>query len=116
MSARSWILVAAVGSGLTLLFSQFDWFKTNEHVAIWLEGIALVAIFGLDFFERKSQEVERKQQHEETIEELRISRAQAKATVRAAEAASKSADLSAALHRPLIGLQHFQPTILDING
>lgn len=116
MSARSWILIAACGLVLTILFSHFQWFKTNEHVAIWLEGIALVAIFGLDFVERRAQEEERKHQHEETIEELKISRTQAEAAIRAADAAKKSADISAALNRPLVGIQHFQPTTIDING
>jgi hypothetical protein len=115
MSARNWSLLLALGLVLASVFFCFPWFKTNEHVAIWLEGVALVAIFGLDFFERKSQERERDEQHKETIEALRISRDQAQAAIRAADAAKKSADIAAALHRPLIGLHHFQPTG-DINS
>jgi len=47
-----------------------DWLTKYEAVAIWLEGIALVAIFGLDWWNARSG-------HKETLEQLRLSRLQA---------------------------------------
>jgi hypothetical protein len=89
-----------------------DWLKTYESVAIWLEGIALVAIFVLDWRERIDQRKERKAQHRETAEQLAVSHSQvvaamnsADAAMKSADAAKLSADISLALHRPLIGLE-----------
>jgi hypothetical protein len=49
-----------------------DWLTKYEAVAIWLEGIALVAIFGLDWWNARTG-------HGETLEQLRLSRLQADA-------------------------------------
>jgi hypothetical protein len=49
-----------------------DWLTKYQAVAIWLEGIALVAIFGLDWWNGRKG-------HEETLEQLRLSRFQADA-------------------------------------
>jgi hypothetical protein len=81
-----------------------DWFRTHEYVAIWLEGIALVAIFWLDLSDRRERGIEQERQHKETLEQLRISQQQTDAATEAALAAKKSADISVALHRPLVGL------------
>jgi hypothetical protein len=80
------------------------WFRTHEYVAIWLEGIALVAIFWLDLSDRRERRKEQERQHKETLEQLRISQQQTDAATEAALAAKKSADISVALHRPLVGL------------
>jgi len=61
--------------------------RTSESVAIWLEAGALVAIFFLDWRERKDQRKERQKQHEET----------------------------AALHRPFIGLESLPTERLGSN-
>jgi hypothetical protein len=90
--------------GIELAKEIFDWFRTHEYVAIWLEGIALVAIFWLDLSDRRERRVEQERQHKETLEQLRISQQQTDAATEAALAARKSADISAALHRPLVGL------------
>jgi hypothetical protein len=47
-----------------------DWLTKYEAVAIWLEGIALVLIFGLDWWNARTG-------HRETQEQLRLSRLQA---------------------------------------
>ena len=59
------------------------WFKDQEFVAIWLEGVALVAIFFLDWLEyrkqgheRLKQEDDRIKQHEETAAQMDIWRKQ----------------------------------------
>jgi hypothetical protein len=87
------------------------WLKTYESLAIWLEGIALVAIFVLDWRERMDQRQERQEQHRETAVQLDVSHRQVEAATESAEAAieaalasKKSAEISAALHRPFMGL------------
>jgi hypothetical protein len=59
------------------------WLKCHEFVAIWLEGIALVAIFFLDWreyrkqgIERLKQEEDRRKEHEETAAQMDIWRKQ----------------------------------------
>src|SRR5258708_8207899 len=87
------------------------WLRNYESVAIWLEGIALVAIFVLDWRERRDQRKERQEQHRETAAQLAAAQSQveaakksADATTEAALAAKKSAEIAAALHRPFMGL------------
>lgn len=46
------------------------WLTKYEAVAIWLEGIALVLIFGLDWWNARTG-------HKETLEQLRLARLQA---------------------------------------
>jgi hypothetical protein len=88
-----------------------EWLKTYESVAIWLEGIALILILGLDWRERIDQRKERKEQHKETAAQLAASQKQVEAAIKSADAATeaalaakKSAEITAALHRPLVGL------------
>lgn len=77
MSLRSWfvvIIIAFVATvGASFLFSHFCWFKRNEHVALWLEGIALVLIFVWDRIEAEGE-------HQERMEQLEIAKEQATAT------------------------------------
>ncbi len=84
-----------------------------ETIAVWLEAIALIAIFFLDWKERKENRKERQEQHEETAAQLRVAQSQAEATkksadaaIEAALAAKQSAEIAAALHRPFMGLAH----------
>jgi len=51
-----------------------------EPVAVWIEAVALVAIFGLDFSEFRRQGKDRKEQHDETIKQMQIMEKQASAT------------------------------------
>jgi hypothetical protein len=106
MTTKHWGIIAVAGLALTYVF-HFGWFKDNQHIALWLEGVALVAIFGLDFFERNAQ-------HVETLEQMKISRDQTQAATDAANAATKSAAISAAVTRPLMGISNFQ-VLGDIN-
>jgi hypothetical protein len=57
-----------------------NWLKTYESIAIWLEGIALVAIFVWDRLDSRKQ-------REETLAQMEIMRGQARATDTAANAA-----------------------------
>lgn len=94
----TWIVIAAVSLITVFLSSRFSWFQRNEHVAIWMEGVALVLIFGLDLTNRKEE-------HEETLEQLKAASDQAKFTENAAIEAKKSSDILASLHRPLMGIE-----------
>jgi hypothetical protein len=66
--------------------------KNYESVAVWLEGVALIAIFFLDLSEYRKQGKDRKEQHAETLEQLRIMQEQAKATSESVVAARQQAD------------------------
>jgi hypothetical protein len=69
------------------LSAVFHWLRTNEQsLAIWLEGLALVAIFWLELKEYKRQGQERKEQHEESATQMRISRDAADAAKASAQA------------------------------
>ncbi len=57
------------------------WLHKYESIAIWLEGIALVAIFILDWKQRKDQRKDREEQHRETLAQLNVSQAQADALI-----------------------------------
>jgi hypothetical protein len=66
-----------------------NWLKTYESIAIWLEGIALVAIFVLDWKERRDQREDREQQHRETLAQLQVSQKQVEASLEQVEASHK---------------------------
>jgi hypothetical protein len=55
------------------------WLHKYESLAIWLEGIALVAIFVLDWRNRKDQRRDQEEQHRETSAQLKVSQVQADA-------------------------------------
>jgi len=91
----------------------WPWLQAHEYIAIWLEGIALILILGLDWMEWRNQRRERREQHEETAAQLKVAQSQAEATkksadaaIEAALAAKRSAEIAAALHRPFMGLDH----------
>jgi len=78
-----------------------------------LEAIALIAIFFLDWKERKENRKERREQHEENAAQLQVAQIQAEATKKSADAATeaslavkKSAEIAAALHRPFMGVSN----------
>jgi hypothetical protein len=73
------------------LSAVFDWLRTNQQsLAIWLEGLALVAIFGLELAEYKRQGRERKDQHEESAAQMRIAKDAATAAKASADAVLNS--------------------------
>src|SRR5258705_2870411 len=70
---------------------MWTWLQTHEQsLAIWLEGLALVAIFGLELKEYRRQGVERIEQHKEVVEQMRIARDAAEAAKLSAQAVLNS--------------------------
>jgi hypothetical protein len=64
------------------LSAVYHWLRTNQQsLALWLEGIALVAIFILELVEYKRQGQERKDQHDESVAQMKIMQSQADALV-----------------------------------
>jgi hypothetical protein len=68
----------------------YHWLQANEAIAMWVEGIALVLIFGLELAEYKRQGRERKEQHEESAAQMKISRDTADAAKVSADAVRNS--------------------------
>jgi len=67
-----------------------------EFIAIWLEGIALVAIFLLDWWEYRKQGADRIEQHKESVEQMEIMQSHANATRDSAIAAKDGAEAAKA--------------------
>ena len=67
------------------MLTALAWLRTNEWLALWVEGLALVAIFIWD-------RIDSHQQHDETVKQMEIMQNQARATEMAANAATKSAE------------------------
>ena len=67
--------------------AAIDWFKLSDSVALWLEGLALLAIF---FWDRKDH----KEDHKETIDQMKIMSRNAVAAEIAANAVKKSAEVA----------------------
>jgi hypothetical protein len=79
------LLTALVESAASALSTLSAWLKTYESWAVWLEGIALIAIFIWD-------RIDSHQQHKQTLAQMEITQNQTRATETAANAASKSAE------------------------
>jgi hypothetical protein len=67
------VLFVVVGVG----YYYPQWLRDNEPAAVWLEGIALIAIFILELNEYIRQGRDRNEDHEEMLEQLRIMQQQA---------------------------------------
>ena len=65
----------------------FPWLDSHQYLALWLEGIALLAIFIWD-------RIEASQQHKQTLAQMKIMQNQALAAEMAANAANKSAEVA----------------------
>jgi hypothetical protein len=79
----------------SLLSTLFYWLRANEQsIAVWLEGIALVAIFFLELKEYRRQGRDKKEQHEEWVAQMAIMQSQVDASKIAANAARKSAEVA----------------------
>jgi hypothetical protein len=88
-----------------MLVSKFlEWLHNYEYIAVWLEGIALVLILYLDWRERVDRREDQKSQDKLNRDQLSATAKSADAATEAALASKKSADISAALHRPFVGL------------
>lgn len=71
----------------SFLTSVFAWLRANEQsLAVWLEGLALVAIFWLELKEYKRQGRERKEQHDQMVAQMAIMQSQADAANTSAKA------------------------------
>jgi hypothetical protein len=70
-----------------------QWLQAHEYVAVWVEGIALILIFGLDYINRHDERRDKKQQHEETQKQLGILSKQANAAKEQADFAFESLNL-----------------------
>jgi hypothetical protein len=120
MPRRAWlaIIIVVATVGATFIFGHFDWFKRNEHVALWLEGVALVLIFGLDYFNRLDEAQEQKREHEETVEQLKLLRQQAEAAKMQADSSSGSLQVlkEQAQEQQLRELWRVLPILDDIQG
>jgi hypothetical protein len=92
----------AILLSLSLYFHY--WLHEYEAVAVWLEAAALVALFFLDYLERRDNRAEREEQHKETLAQLQLARAQAQSATEAAVASTKSSNILTALHRPFMSL------------
>src|SRR5690242_2727620 len=69
----------------SVLAATPNWFDSHQYIALWLEGIALLAIFIWD-------RIDASQQHKQTLTQMGIMQNQARATETAANAATKSAE------------------------
>jgi hypothetical protein len=54
---------------ITFLTALASWLSTHEYIAIWAEGVALVAIFIWDRLDSRAQ-------HQQTMEQLEIGQGQ----------------------------------------
>jgi hypothetical protein len=77
-----------------------NWINTHESIGIWVEAIALVAIFMLDWRERKDQRKDRDEQHKETLAQLQVSKKQVEASQEQAEAMQKPCLMLSTTARP----------------
>jgi hypothetical protein len=81
-----------------MLFCQInEWLRAHEYLAVWLEGIALFFILFLELRERIDRREDQKRQDE-------LNRDQLAETAKSADAAKRSADLTAALRRPYVAV------------
>ena len=68
-----------------MIETVINWLKNHEFIAIWLEGVALVAIFVWDRLDSRKQ-------HEETLAQLKIAQRQVDASLENAHAAKAAAE------------------------
>jgi hypothetical protein len=110
------LVIVLVSLLATIAFSHFEWFKSNEHVALWLEGVALVFIFGLDYANRLDDAEDHEKQHTETLAQLTLLRDQVEAAKTQATATSESLKVlkQQAHERELQELQRVLPILDDV--
>src|SRR5437016_9769680 len=69
----------------SVLSATPNWFDSHQYLALWLEGIALLAIFIWDRLDSRKQ-------HEEMLAQLRIAQRQVDASLENAYAAKAAAE------------------------
>jgi hypothetical protein len=90
---------------MSLWESILCWLGTHESVAIWLEGVALLAIFIWD-------RIDSRQQHEETLAQLNVSQKQVDALIKSERAWVIASPVN---YSPQIGYAAFpDPQVSDI--
>src|SRR5260370_35792211 len=72
------------------------WLHKYESIAIWLEGIALVLILALDWWEYRKQGADRTEQHKESNLQMAIMQSHAEDTRENAIAAKDGAEAAKA--------------------
>jgi hypothetical protein len=77
---------------ILIVYVVWKWLLAQESLALWLEGLALVAIFGLELKEYRRQGADRIAQHKESADQMAIMQSQADAATANAEAASLNAE------------------------
>jgi hypothetical protein len=88
------------------LSAIFHWLRTNQQsLAIWIEGLALVAIFGLELKEYKRQGRDRVEQQRESAAQMKIAQDAANAAKASAEAARLNAQAVINAERPWIVIE-----------
>lgn len=80
----------------------YQWLHANEALAMWLEGVALILIFGLELSEYKRQGTERAEEHRESAEQMTVMKSQAAAAAANAESARLTAQAAINAQRPWI--------------
>jgi hypothetical protein len=91
---------------LWTIFDFIGWLRKNEQsFAIWLEGIALVAIFILELVEYRRQGRDKKEQHEEWVQQMTIIQRQANETARSAKAAQDGIELMMSKERARLRIE-----------
>lgn len=78
-----------------------EWLKAHEYLAVWLEGVALFFILFLELRERADRREDQKSQD-------KLNRDQLAETAKSADAAKKSTELTAALHRPYVAVSRIE--------
>jgi len=119
VSRKVWLVVIAVATvTATVIFGHYDWFKRNEHVALWLEGVALVFIFALDYINRLDDTTKHEEQHKETLDQLQLLRQQVEAAEKQADFSSESLQLlkTQAQEQQLRELWRVLPILDDIQA
>jgi hypothetical protein len=85
-----------------------NWFDSHQYIAIWLEGLALLAIFIWD-------RIDSHQQHKQTLAQMEVMQNQTRATETAANAASKSAEALISSERAWI-IAELIPICVEFGG
>jgi len=91
----------------SVLFATSNWLDSHQYLALWLEGIALLAIFIWDRWDSHRQ-------HQETLKQMKIMESHAIAAKDAAEAAKSSVEVIISKERARLGIEEVELKFLTI--
>jgi hypothetical protein len=97
-----------------LIYSS--WFEISNSVALWVEGIALVLIFGLELKEYKRQGRDKKEQHDEWLQQMAVMQSQANETARSAKAAQDGIELMMSKERARLRIEMENLDLIPTGG